>query len=428
MSNNQPSLTDPHHPQWNHGRIRSLLGKERKGYIIMAVLWNALAQPMFLLTLLNNPDAQGVGLAVMGLFPLIGLGLAWIAAVKWLQWKRFGKLELVMDPFPAAPGGDAGGMIELPIAYHAGKTVDITLSCINVRISRSSKSTSHHETVLWRERARVAVEPGMRGSRVRFRFLLPDDMPTSTEPSNQYTRWVVHLQRKLPGADLDQTFEIPVLASATPLQSRGMQAYSGDVSSTDEIPMHGIAIAQSSTGLSLHYPASRGRSIGLAVLVFGLIFALVPGFMIVNRGEFSGGDAFNLVFFSAGAFFALVFGIVALSLILFGLYTLLNRLYVSIEPAGITSTRYIAGFRFTRTLAHADIDHLHYKINAQQGQGARATAHYLLEAVTASGKPVCLGDGIRGKPLAQKLMCVLGEALHIDDWREHARRNSQRTA
>ncbi len=423
MSSHKHAVTDPHHPQWNHGRIRSNMGKERVGYLIMALLWNALAQPVFWLNALNNADVEGWKLLLIALFPLVGLWLAWLAVVKWLQWKRFGNLELEMDPFPASQGGDAGGTIELPLAYRAGKTIDVTLSCVSVRISRGGKNNSRHETVLWRERANVAVEPGMRGSRVRFRFALPDDLPTTTEPSDNYTMWVVHLHRKLPGADLDQAFELPVLESDEPLQSRSIRHYSNEAVSSDDVTTDNVVMKHSTDGLVLHYPASRGRGMGIMVLVFGLIFCLFPGFLIFNGSDFSGGDAFSLVFFAFGAFFVMVFGVIALFMISFGIYTLFNRLDVTVNTDGILSTRRFLGLRFDRSLSRADIQQLRYKINAQQGQGARAVVHYLLEAVSLSGKPVCLGDGIKGRPLAQKLMQELGSALQIDSWQESARRS-----
>jgi len=60
-----------------------------------------------------------------------------------------------------------------------------------------------------RERATLPVEPGLRGSRVSFSFSVPPDQSATTEPSDNCIQWVVHLHRKLPGADLDQTFELP---------------------------------------------------------------------------------------------------------------------------------------------------------------------------------------------------------------------------
>jgi len=422
MTHHTPGLTDPRHPQWRNGRITSTIGKEWKGYLTMTLLWNALAQPAFWLNAFHNPEVHGWKLAVLGMFPLIGLLLAWASAVKWLQWKRFGKLELAMDPFPAAPGGDAGGVVELPLAYRSGKTVDVTLSCVKVTIRHSSKGDSRNERVLWRDRASVTVEPGVQGSRVRFRFAIPADLPTTSERSNNAIMWVVRLQRKLPGADLDQVFELPVLDSDKPLSSRHIRHYSNETPTQDASPMGGILLEQSAGELSLHYPASRGRGMGFMLLVFGLVFSLVPGFLIFNASATAGGSAFDTLFFSFGAFFTLVFGAVSLLLILSGLYTLLNRLDIRIDADRILSTRRILGLCFRRTLLRANIQHLRYRITAQQGQGARASVHYRLEAVPVSGKPLCLGDGIKGRPQARTLMQALGLALHIDDWQEYASR------
>ncbi|WP_132974290.1 hypothetical protein [Thiogranum longum] len=124
----------------------------------MALAWNVIAQPLFWLTAFNNPEAGGWKMVLTGLFPFIGLLLAWVAAVKWLQWKRFGKAELTMDPFPASPGGDAGGTIELPLNYRPDETMDITICCIKVTIRHSSKGNTRHESVLWRERATVSPD------------------------------------------------------------------------------------------------------------------------------------------------------------------------------------------------------------------------------------------------------------------------------
>lgn len=68
----------------------------------------------------------------------------------------------------------------------------------------------HISSQAGRERATLPVEPGLRGSRVRFSFSVPADRPATTKRSDNCIQWVVHLHRKLPGADLDQAFELPV--------------------------------------------------------------------------------------------------------------------------------------------------------------------------------------------------------------------------
>jgi len=77
--------------------------------------------------------------------------------------------------------------------------------------------------------------------------------------------------------------------------------------------------------------------------------------------------------------------------------------------------------KFRRALQRAEIVQLRFRINARQGQGAKSRVHYLLEAVPASGRPVCPGDGIQGKPLAGRLMQELGRFPGHDEWSEVSR-------
>jgi hypothetical protein len=420
MNDAHISIADSRHPQWNRGHINSRIGKERWVYLGMAVVWNAIAQPVFWLNVLNQPDLALGPLLLVALFPLVGAGLGYAAIIKWLQWRRFGNLELVMDPFPGSLGGEVGGVVEIPLVYRSGKTVDVTLSCVNVRITRGHKNNTRHEDVVWRERAEVSVEPGLHGSRIRFLFQLPAGQPATSEPSDNCIKWVVHLNRKLPGADLDQTFEVPVLDTGTPLQSRHIRQPSVRTSDAGDLPVGNVVMKPSADGLHVFYPASRGRGMGLAMLMFGSLFGVVPWFIATEFSSYSG-SGFGMIFIAFGGFFVLVFGLIGLFLVSFGIYSLFNSLDVRVSGQGIVSTRHFWGLKFRRALQRTEIVQLRFKINAQQGQGAKSRVHYLLEAVPASGRPVCLGDGIQGKPLAGRLMQELGRFLGHDEWREVSR-------
>jgi hypothetical protein len=392
----------------------------------MALVWNAIAQPMFWLVALKESNVELTAMLFAGLFPLVGLGLAYVAAVKWLQWRRFGNLELLMDPFPGSLGGDVGGVIEIPIRYRPAKTVELTLSCINVVVKRGRKNNSRSENVLWRERAELSVEPGMRGSRVSFRFSVPADQLATTAPSDNCIKWVVHLHRTLPGADLDQTFELPVVATGTPQQSRRVHKVSEQAANAAELPQSNVVMERTAEGLRFFYPTSRGRLMGFMMLAFGSVFGIVPWFISTNFSDYASGGAFGTIFIVFGGFFVLVFGLIATLLIGFGLYSMFNSLEVDVSGEGVVSTRNVLGFKFQRSLRGADIRQLRFKISGQQGHGARATVHYLLEAVSASGKPVCLGDSIKGKPLARRLMHELGSVLGHAEWSEAQRSTSRR--
>jgi membrane protein implicated in regulation of membrane protease activity len=421
MNETDIPVTDSRHPQWRQGRIGSQARRERWVYVGFALFWNAFSQPMFWLLALKETNIEPLPLLLAGLFPLAGLWLAYVAIVKTLQWWRFGNLELTMDPFPGSRGGDVGGMIELPIPYRAGKRVEVTLSCINVVINRGSKNNSRSEKVLWREHATLPVEPGMRGSRVSFSFSVPADQPATTEPSDNCIQWVVHLHRQLPGADLDQTFELPVLDTGTPLKSRHIRKASTRVETAAELPEDNVVMQHTAEGLHVFYPTSRGRSMGLALLAFGSTFGIAPWLIGAHASEFADGGGFGMLFLVFGGFFILVFGLVGLLLIGFGLYALFNSLEVNVSGAGVISTRRFLGLRFQRILQRSAIKQLRFKINAQEGQGARAKVHYLLEAVPVSGSPVCLGDTIKGQPLARRLMQELGKVLGHTEWSEARR-------
>lgn len=417
------AFTDAAHPQWNGGRVRSTAARERWALLAMAVFWNLMAQPLFWLVAVNEPDLEAWKLALIGLFPLVGVGLLYAAAVKWLQWRRFGALTLEMDPFPAAPGGDLGGTIEIPLRYALGFAVEVSLSCVQVQISQG-KNKNRSERVLWRDRVQIEAEPGMRGSRVRFSFSIPEDQPATTPPSRDYIKWVVHLHAAMAGADLDQTFEVPVLADAEPRRSRRGPRNTARREQPAPLPANLVRLEHTVQGLRLYYPASRGRTMGLALTIFGAVFALVPWFIVHQSSAFAG-DGFGMIFLVTGGLFGLVFGLVGLLLLLFGLHALFNSLEVLVSERGVISTRRLLGFGSSRRLERNAIQTLCYRINAQQGSGAKAKVHYVLEAVPEAGKAVCLGDGIRGRPLAGQVMAEIGQALGRTDWVESSRRRGR---
>ncbi|UCE90208.1 MAG: hypothetical protein JSW10_05160 [Pseudomonadota bacterium] len=423
MSNLAPSVTDPTHPDWNHGRIASTASLERWAFLGFALVWNVFAQPMFWLVALERPDLEWPALLTAGLFPLAGFGLLYVGAVKWLQWRRFGTLTLEMDPFPGSLGGDIGGSVELPLPYRPGPVVTVGISCVHVRITRG-KNGRRSERVLWRERGDVPIQPGTRGARVSFRFAVPSDQPATTEPSDDCIKWVVHLFRKLPGANLDQTFEVPVFDTGTPLHSRHAGEVPVAAVETGDVPPGVVQMRRTAQGQRFFYPVSRGRGTGFLTVIFGAVFGAVPVFIVTNFGEYAG-SAFGMIFIAFGGFFVLVFGLIALFLLCFGVYTLFNSLDVTVSGQGVVSIRRFLGLTFTRRVRRDDIEQLRYRISTQQGDGARAKVKFVLEAVPATGKAVCLGDGIKGKPLAGRVMRELSDALGGAEWVEGGRRRSR---
>ena len=109
---------------------------------MFAVIWNALGIPLGWMVLKGDEDL-GVFLAwVLPLFAFTGVALLFIAVRDTMRWRRFGGLTIELDPFPGSIGGHVGGSVELPL--HPSDTFELrtTLSCVHVRISKSSNTSS----------------------------------------------------------------------------------------------------------------------------------------------------------------------------------------------------------------------------------------------------------------------------------------------
>ncbi|MEP2606422.1 hypothetical protein, partial [Marinobacter sp.] len=95
---------------WEAPRIRS----DRKRTLLLtwviALLWNAISTPL-LWTLPKALDQNQWLVLMVVAFPAVGLGLLWKAIAMTREYRHYGTVELIMDPYPAAIGGQMGGTI-----------------------------------------------------------------------------------------------------------------------------------------------------------------------------------------------------------------------------------------------------------------------------------------------------------------------------
>ena len=389
-------------------------------FVAFTVLWNVLIHTAFWLVWFNRPQNEMLALAALGFFALIGLLLIYQTVVKWLRWRRFGEMVLHMDPFPGSIGGEIGGTIEVPLRYAPGGSVDVKLSCIQIYVTGGRKR-KRRERVLWREQATLKGEPGMHGTRFRFKFTIPKEQSASEEPSDSYTKWTLHVGRELKGADIEHTFELLVLDDGTPRMSTIGEL--DTVQSPQCVPLDDslVQVEKLADSLRVFYPASRGRATGVFLLLFAWLFAGVPVFFFTMFSEFGSGG-FAIVFQLIGMLFGAIFTLIGVAIMLFALYMLFNSLTVQVTPAGVSSERRMLGLRSRSEMALHEIESLSYSISGQSGSSATATVEYQLQALGADAKALCLGDGIKGKPLADKLMRELSGVLKHAHWKQGERR------
>lgn len=338
----EPWLTDE---RWRTGVVRSTAGGEMRLFVVMAVIWNAFTIPMTWLVAVPEFRQGNHAAALIGVFVLAGLWLAYSAVTRVCQWRRFGRLSLILDPFPGALGGEVGGILEVPMQMLVREKVQVTLNCIHVTIS-GSKEKTRHESVVWRERGMIDPEQGRNGWRLRFRFAVPVDLPQSEPPSNNHHEWIVHLLCPMPGADLDRSFAVPVFPAGSSQGSRATVSFTPDEVLAQQVPAGVAQVIRNARGLSIDYPLRRNTSMGLMISIFGLVFMAFPVYIVHQMlVEGSMGGIFEGIFAGVGGLVALVFAAVGLFLLLAGVYLLGNTLHVTLGDGvrGVGVAKHLVG-------------------------------------------------------------------------------------
>lgn len=166
---------------WETPNIRS----EAKKTAIMiwgfAILWSAVSSPV--LFFLPEELERGNVAALLGLlFPLVGIFLLFKAVKTTLEYRRFGKVLVEMDPFPGAIGGHVGGRIQvLRLEYDQvvdpSSHISVRLECVHSYMSGSGDDRSRRESIKWAEQGQPRTESAGQGVVLSFRFDVPDNLP-----------------------------------------------------------------------------------------------------------------------------------------------------------------------------------------------------------------------------------------------------------
>lgn len=394
-------------PRWRENRIRS----DAKGAVValwgFAVIWNAISAPP-LFAIPKELSKGNYAILVVLLFTAVGLGLIYYAIKKTMEWRRFGVTELSMDPFPGSIGGDVGGLIELPLAANPNSKLNAQLSCMHVYTRRSGGKSRTSRSVVWQDDQPVKLEPGMRGSRVRFCFQVPDGLPESEQADSDYHEWKLNLSGELPGVNLDRGFEIPVFTQNTPVRSsvpverepRPDPAQAGP----RQIPEKILHIRPRVDGLELFYPAFRSAHLAAVLLVMGAAFG-GAGFYFLFAEVRNGPPGFMMGIF---AFIGTLF-------FLGGLYKLGNSLRVHASPQGLQLERRVYGFAFRSLIPISDIQSVEKRIGWQQHNGAQSKAMYQLQVRKKSGSTINLGDSLPNASAAEQVLEAVKQALSLSE-------------
>lgn len=381
-------------PEWQGSVIQS---SAKTGLYFawgFTLMWNLISIPVAFFI----PDIwreTGASALFVLLFPAIGLGLLVWAVKATLEWRRFGATPLAMDPFPGAIGGDVGGEIRINIPYQASAAFEVTLSCINSYVTGSGKNRSRSEKVVWQDKGYAEAQAEMRGTRLQFRFEVPDGLPGSEASSDNYHLWRLNLHGDLPGVDLERSFELPAYPGLE--KSRHITALSTQYQPPGIVET-GVAallpLAQSGNRVDIHYPVLRKPLGALATLLFGGIFSGVGAFLWKQAAL----EGFPLNLMGG------VFSVIGWLAVLGGLYALSNSLHVQFDGHALTAVRRILGMPVSsKSVSYTQIRSIEAKQSGSSQTGNTHHINYQVIAKTASGD-IVLTEGLDAQSKTERVV------------------------
>ena len=360
-------------PDWASGVASTAGRKELITHWVGAAIMNALGLPVGWVALFGDRDLPVYLQVVLPSFTLLGLLILFVAVRESLRWRRFGRLEMTLDPLPGSIGGHVGGSLELPLHQAAASDCRVMLMCIRDRLVKTKDGSSRSESVEWARETLPDLRRSGSGVRLRFTFEVPEGLPPSEEPSDDYHKWVIRVQADLPGADLDQVFEVPALLVDPPLQAREPALAEATAAEAPELSPRVVRVHRSRGGLTLYFPAGRGGLGGIMLLIFGAVFALM---------------------------------------MLLGLYSLVNSLVVEIRNGKVTARRSFF-VPFSRTARFDEIQRIEMDVHSRVGQGAKSSSHVRIRGIVRGGRRISLGDDVPLGRQSEILAALLEEAIGV---------------
>jgi hypothetical protein len=353
-----------------------------------AAFWNLISAPLPFLIYTEVTEKNNLPALLGLLFPLVGIGLITWAVKSTLEWNRFGPAPVTLDPFPGSIGGHVGGTIDVNLPYDVNTKFSLTLTNLRSYVSGSGKNRSRKESAEWQDTQVAHTSAGVKGSRLSFRFTVPEGIEESAADQSEesYYLWRLNVKADLPGVDIDRDYEIPVYATgerSVQLSEFKIEQAQSEQNKIDVAVIENlVSLNYGAGGRAMRFPMGRNLLSGFSGLIFGAIFSGAGWYLIkVESHPFMGG----------------LFGLMGLLILVSAFYAVLNSLEVIQEGGDIVTVRRILGIPVNRgRMRRADFVRFKKKASSKTQSGKRHTIHYTISAVDNSGQKLVVGEGFKG--------------------------------
>jgi len=227
-------------PDWAKGRVDSDAQTTMYFAWGFAGFWNAIAWVSAIAGWEQLSGFDDPRLLLLGLFPLIGVGLAAWAVTATLRHRKFGVSRLELSTLPGAVGGRLAGRIDTKLPEPPAGGIQLNLDCIS-RVRSGSGRNNTREHLLWKTDKHVPaprLSRGWQGVSIPFEFAIPADAQETTRAAGSSVNrvlWRLSADADLAGVDFKARFETPVFRTGeTPAPSTESAAESWTFASDRE--------------------------------------------------------------------------------------------------------------------------------------------------------------------------------------------------
>lgn len=341
------------------------------------------------------------------LFPFIGLWIIIDAIRQTLAWHKFGKIPVILTPFPGLVGGSCAGHITLPIATGNAKQAEVSLNCIRHSVSNSTHNNhrQHYSKVIWQDQLSLKPEKYGRKTRLQFAFTPPYKLPETEPKSDDYHVWNIHIHIPLPGIDFDRSYEVPMEKAdeASYASEKITKVQSSPIIKHQDTKIGSVPqINKTRAGTQFYYGHGRSKGMAIALMTFGVFTGVFAFFFFDGFIDFLPTTTRLMMAFV---------GLISLSLFFLGLFLVVNSLTVEVGLKGMSKQQRIFAYLLEEKFNASDIVDIITEQNASSTSGNTTRVWFCLKLLTADGQKIEVGDSLEGQSYADEIKQQMITAL-----------------
>ncbi len=353
---------------------------------------NTIALPI-LFQLPTELSKGNYGILVGLIFNAIGFFVLYKAIQKTLEQLRFGRVPVLLTPFPGELGGKVAGHLDFQQKLDNSSTFNLTLKQMKTVTTRSGGKSQTSTTSTWDLTGNGTLKSTINGSRIYFAFEVPANLkPSRTDDKNGYW-WSLEVKGDMPGVDFNRSYEIPVFKTTNSASSSASQPseVSTATAQTDfsEQLEDMLDIEQLADGILIRQAPGK-QKMAWPIALFGVIF---------------GGVGIGIGFTDAPLLFPIVFSAFGLLFAVIGINMLITGYETYIDKDGVSHKV----FRFGNEKKHnlwprSTLRGLCMKLSGSSSSGTKTVEYFDILLQQNDGHKINISSGIAGRQAASQLL------------------------